>query len=301
MNKPLSIRRPTLLVDAGNTRIKIGLFDADAFEVGLLPECHFVTAARHVVDVPWDDLRDTIGKPFDRLRCCLTGSHPDRVHRLHAAWPDDWPAPIPPIERSTFPLSICVDSPEQVGIDRLLNAVAVNHVRPDGVPAIVVDSGTATTVDYISGAGEFLGGAILPGFDLSARALHGYTALLPLVDKSSLPETPVDDIGRNTEAAIRSGLYWGQIGAVRELLARYQARAQADLAQRREMTQSRQRSSSAITSKSPVPMSPTVDAEPAIVLLTGGAGPLLATPLGGNIRFEANLTLQGLAVIAAKV
>jgi type III pantothenate kinase len=92
-------------------------------------------------------------------------------------------------------------------------------LRPVNRPAIVVDSGTATTVDWISADGAFCGGAILPGFALSAEALHRYTALLPKLGLGDLgPDVPVA-LGKNTEAALRAGIFWGQVGAVRQIVA----------------------------------------------------------------------------------
>ena len=81
-----------------------------------------------------------------------------------------------------MPLEVELEHPDKVGIDRLLNAVAANRRRQEHVAAILVDAGSAVTVDYLDGNGVFRGGAIFPGFRLMARALHDYTALLPIVD-----------------------------------------------------------------------------------------------------------------------
>lgn len=122
-------------------------------------------------------------------------------------------------DRGRLPLNTSVEAPERVGLDRLLNAVAANELRPPDQPVIVIDSGTATTVDYITEDGVFAGGAILPGFALSAEALHRYTALLPLLSLADLgPDLPAP-LGRNTREALRSGIYWGQVGAIRQLVA----------------------------------------------------------------------------------
>ena len=90
-------------------------------------------------------------------------------------------------------------------------------MRPPGRPAVVIDVGTAITVDLVSAEGAFLGGAILPGIAMSARALHEFTDLLPLVDMSELAAPP-PALGDSTEAAMRSGLFWGAVGAVRQLI-----------------------------------------------------------------------------------
>ena len=94
------------------------------------------------------------------------------------------------------------------GIDRLVDAVAANRLRKSHRPAAIVDVGTAITVDLVAADGAFLGGSILPGIALSARALHEFTDLLPLVDVGELVEPP-PALGTDTEAAMRSGLFWG--------------------------------------------------------------------------------------------
>jgi len=117
-----------------------------------------------------------------------------------------------------LPLVNRTDQPERVGIDRLLNAVAANRVRAADRPAIVVDLGTACTVDWIAADGAFEGGAILPGPTLAASALHTGTASLPQLPLDFSEAPPV--VGKSTSAAIASGIYWGMVGAVRELTER---------------------------------------------------------------------------------
>ncbi len=118
-----------------------------------------------------------------------------------------------------LPLQINVDFPELVGMDRLIAAVATNELREANRPAIIVDAGTAITVDLVDADGVFQGGVILPGFRLSARALADGTDLLPNVDSTFRAEAPAV-IGKWTDAAIRSGLFWGGVGAIRELVSR---------------------------------------------------------------------------------
>jgi type III pantothenate kinase len=123
------------------------------------------------------------------------------------------------ITRADVPLEVDVDAPEHVGIDRLLAALAAGHLRAPHRPAIVVNAGSAITVDLLSAAGAFQGGAILPGLRMQAEALHRGTAALPLVDVA--PDTPLSQVvGKSTDAAIRSGVVIGTIGAVREIIER---------------------------------------------------------------------------------
>jgi type III pantothenate kinase len=124
------------------------------------------------------------------------------------------------LNQADLPLVVQVEIPERVGMDRLMAAVAANQLRPMNSAAIVVDAGTAITVDLVSAEGVFQGGAILPGLRLVARALATGTDLLPMVE--SCLETAPSVLGKNTTAAIQSGLFWGSLGAVRELIRRLQ-------------------------------------------------------------------------------
>lgn len=120
-----------------------------------------------------------------------------------------------------LPLRILVDAPERVGLDRLAAGVAVNALRDPERPAVFVDAGTAITVNLISADGAFQGGVILPGFSLTAKALSSGTDLLPLVTTDGQAEPPAI-LGKSTETAIRSGIFWGSVGAVREIVHRLQ-------------------------------------------------------------------------------
>lgn len=118
-----------------------------------------------------------------------------------------------------FPIESAVRALDKVGSDRLAAAVAVNQLRDHDRSAIFIDAGTALTVNAISDDGVFLGGAILPGAGTSLAALAKATAQLPKVelDLSDTDEAP-PAIGDDTRAAIRSGVYWGLVGAARELI-----------------------------------------------------------------------------------
>ena len=135
---------------------------------------------------------------------------------LRAERPDD---PITLLAAGDLPLVVAVERPDMVGVDRLLDAVAANRLRRPGRPAIVVDVGTAITVDLVSADGAFRGGAILPGIAMSARAMHEFTDLLPLIEMSELGSPP-PAVGTSTVSAMRSGLFWGAVGSIRELVGR---------------------------------------------------------------------------------
>ena len=105
-----------------------------------------------------------------------------------------------------------VENPQTVGIDRLLNALAA--YRRTRAATIVIDFGTAITIDVVSKKGEFLGGLILPGIRTSAYALNQQTALLPEVEI----KRPRKIIGKNSEDAIKAGIYYGAVGSVNHII-----------------------------------------------------------------------------------
>lgn len=115
------------------------------------------------------------------------------------------------------------DSKNALGADRVADAVAVQHLY--GVPACVVDLGTATTFDAISAEGEYLGGAIAPGIVVSADSLFQRTAKLPRVELV----TPPSVIGRNTVHAIQAGLIFGYVGLIEGIVARFKAALGPDM------------------------------------------------------------------------
>lgn len=114
-------------------------------------------------------------------------------------------------------LTICVDVPEAVGADRLVNCVAAYHLFPG--PSIIIDMGTATKLDVVSAKREFLGGVIAPGLGLAADALARRAARLSHVTL----EAPPTAIGRNTVHAMQSGLILGYISLIEGMVARLRA------------------------------------------------------------------------------
>jgi len=257
-----------LAIDVGNTRTKFGLFHrADLDNGSQLPECRAAVAVPHGTPLPWQTLREWVTRG-DSLAGIVAGTNPPAIAELCRQWQaEPWPVPFVVDAGIRLPIQIDVDFPEKVGLDRLLNAVAANHIRPADTPVVIVDTGTAVTVDYVSATGEFGGGAILPGVDLSALALHQYTALLPRIPAVELMGDVPDPVGRNTRDAIRSGLFWGHVGAIQELVERIGERS----------------------------------LEPPLLLLTGGAAALLAPCLRANAQWESHLPLKGLAVASQSV
>jgi type III pantothenate kinase len=285
-----------LAVDVGNSRIKVGLFDVSGSasespritESGSqvvhsagLPECVGFHSSPLDESVDWDSVIEDHGTATS-FRCVIVGSNQHGVDRVVAEWPKWLAKPVVMRSSKSLELDIQVDEPQRVGLDRLLNAAAANVVREAGQPAIIVDCGTATTVDLVSASGSFCGGAILPGFTLCARALNQYTEVLPLISMSELFDLPPSEdchpaLGSNTQAAIMSGVFWGQIGAVRELIVRLS----------RQQLPGRQQEF-------------TIDGDDSRhkLLLTGGGARLLAPYFADAIHYPF-LPLQGLVCAAA--
>ncbi|WP_437185987.1 type III pantothenate kinase [Planctomicrobium sp. SH668] len=253
----------SLLADAGHTRIKVALCRQDS-EINL-PVTVQSTAAIYGKPIDWASVRRWCDEN-PPAAVIITGTNAVRAAEAFENWPADLPAPYLLSDKSCIPLKVDVDFPQKVGIDRLLNCVAANLLRNKNQPALIVDSGTAITVDVVDAGGIFRGGAILPGILLGAKSLHEETTTLPHVDVWELLKNEPAVVGRNTEAAIASGLYWGHLGAVKEMLARSA-----------EWLES-------------------VDEKP-MILLTGGASGILA-PYLDYTRVEWDLALQGLAIVA---
>jgi type III pantothenate kinase len=159
-----------------------------------------------------DLFAEFVPAPGERETPIIVASvNPPVLARLRAVAPS---APL--VARDDFPIPIATDvqEPEKVGVDRLLAALAA-YRWTDGA-CIVVDCGTAVTVDAVDSAGVFLGGAIFPGREMMARALAEGTARLPHVEAGAPPESV---IGKNTEEAILAGLVHGTAGALEALIA----------------------------------------------------------------------------------
>jgi type III pantothenate kinase len=202
-----SRRAPHLVVDVGNTRMKWGLCDATAI----------VDFAALAPDDPtaWQQQLDA-WRLTGPLMCAVCGVHPQRRDQLA-----DWLRQRGDVVRlfnshRQLPLEVALRQPGKVGIDRLLNAVAVNTRRAEAAPAIIVDAGSAVTVDYVDELGVFCGGAILPGLGLMARALHDYTALLPLIEVDANVKLP----GTSTIQAMKAGIFCTAVGGIGEVIKR---------------------------------------------------------------------------------
>ncbi|MDO4570414.1 MAG: type III pantothenate kinase [Planctomycetia bacterium] len=167
------------------------------------------------------------------------------------------------LDYRTIPIRIDVDFPEKVGVDRLLAALCANALRREDAPAVVVDLGTALKVDLVSESGIFLGGAIAPGLRMGAIALEAQTSALPQLDVTPILEgmgtDDISSVGKNTLDALRAGLFWGMVGAVREITSRTAARLKS----------------------------------PPDFFITGGGASAIQKSLGDEFRFIEDMAMQG--------
>ncbi len=123
-------------------------------------------------------------------------------------------------------IAIRIDRPDEVGADRVVNAVAAHRLY--GGPLIVVDFGTATTFDVVDDDGGYAGGIIAPGINLSLDALYMAAAQLPKIairppENRPGDNEPVRVIGKNTRAAMHSGIFWGYVAMIEGLVSRIKA------------------------------------------------------------------------------
>ena len=197
---------PDVVVDVGNTRIKWGVVRPDG------------STALHTVPAQpastWDAMIDGF-RPGQRLSWLVAGVQPETI-ALFAVWARERGDEVTEVTSySQLPIKVDVEHSEQVGLDRLLGAVAANRLRTPGRVAVIVDVGTAVTVNVIDAAGTFTGGLILPGVRLMTHALHDNTAKLPLIESDGRRFANHAFPGRSTEEAIRAGVSYAIAGAVR--------------------------------------------------------------------------------------
>lgn len=204
-----------LAVDVGNTQTVIGLFESDALIAHWRIGSHPSTTA--------DEIRLSVGSllrleghDFDEIDGMALSSV---VPRLTSAWEQvttdatgATPMVVGPGLRTGMPIKY--DNPHEVGADRIVNGVAAFAAH--GGPVIIVDFGTATTIDVVTAEGAYLGGAIAPGLETSAEALFTKAARLSKVDL----EPPAHVIGSNTRASVQAGLLLGEAAMVDGLVRR---------------------------------------------------------------------------------
>lgn len=201
-------------------------------------------------------------KPAAVTRCVIGTVVPAALYNLRRLC-RDWFRCEPLVARSTlnWGFDIRVDRPQEVGADRLLNALAAHHHYKG--PLVVVDFGTATTFDVVDRDGAYLGGIIAPGINLSIEALHRAAARLPRIGIGR----PQAVIGRDTVSAMQAGIFWGYVGLIEGIVGRIRAERE----------------------------------DPTLKLVaTGGLAPLLAEGTTLIERVDPDITLEGLRLLAER-
>jgi len=204
-----------LAIDVGNTQTHVGTFEG----AQLVEHWRFATAREATADELASLLVGLLGlrglSLADLDGAIVSSVVPQLTHEYEQV-SDRYLAGtlllVGPGVRTGMPIRI--DNPREVGADRLVNALAA--YERFGAACIVVDFGTSTNYDAVSADGEYLGGVLAPGVEISMQALSERAAKLPKVDF----EAPAETIGRNTIAALQSGLIYGTAGQVDGIVAR---------------------------------------------------------------------------------
>jgi type III pantothenate kinase len=204
-----------LAIDVGNTNIVYGLFDGQKLVHQFRVESgrgrtadEYAVVVRQLLAMNGVDPRDVHAGIIASVVPSLTDPMCDLVRRAFG----HEPMVVGPGIRTG--ISILAENPREVGADRIVNAVAAYEKFKSGV--IVVDFGTATTFDCITPKGEYLGGVIAPGIQISADALFARAAKLPRVEITKPPKV----VGRNTVHSMQSGIVYGYVGLVDGIVER---------------------------------------------------------------------------------
>ncbi len=212
-----------LAIDAGNTNVKFALVEASG---DIVQRWRIATDARRTADeyAVWlDQLLKMEGYARKDVETVVISTVvPRALHNLQLLASkyfgvDAVVAGKPPL---SWGIALKVDEPQQVGSDRIVNAIAAQAIEPDS-EKIVISFGTATTVDHVDSEGAYCGGIIAPGINLSLDALVAAAAKLPRIGIEAPGSTSV--IGRTTESQMLIGIYWGYVAMMEGLLQRMKA------------------------------------------------------------------------------
>lgn len=202
-----------VVADLGNSRLKWGLLDASG---------RLIAIESMPIDdeAAWSSAWDAWNLSAASSRWAVSSVNPPAADRLRAFLESRLVARIDWFRSALdVPVPHVLEQPETAGADRALAVLAVRELGPRVRPALVISCGSAVVVDRIAANGRWEGGAIAAGLGLSARALHLLTAQLPLVEVTEPPAA----LGSSTGPAMAAGLFWGAVGAIRELVARQSA------------------------------------------------------------------------------
>jgi type III pantothenate kinase len=204
-----------LAIDIGNTNIGIGVFEGERLRATwrLSTDVHKLEDEYAVICLSLMSMKGLVFADINHA--IISSSVPPLVttfEELCGRYFKVTPMVVGPGTRTGVRISI--DNPREVGADRVVNAAAAHRLY--GGPLVVIDFGTATTLDAVSKEGDYLGGAIAPGILISAEALFEHAAKLPRVELTK----PEKAIGRNSVNAMQSGIIFGYVGLIEGIVAR---------------------------------------------------------------------------------
>lgn len=204
-----------LCLDIGNSQIHGGVFEGDTLRCQFRKTTHPLGSSDEFGVFFSAVLRENGVEPRAVTRTAICSVVPAALYPVRASCIKYFHSePFVLAAGAKTGLKVKYRNPHEVGADRIAGAIAASLRRP-GSPVIVVDCGTATTFDVVTGELDYLGGAILPGIGISVESLAGKTAKLPSIEIAR----PAAVLGRSTVESIQSGVYHGHVGAIRHLLA----------------------------------------------------------------------------------
>ncbi|MES1157150.1 MAG: type III pantothenate kinase [Alphaproteobacteria bacterium] len=208
-----------LAIDVGNTNTKFAVYDGATWR----GQWRASTDSTRTADEygPWfAQLMTLAGLSFSDIKACIISTVVPQalfnLRNLSRRYVGVEPMVVGE-DGLKLGIEVRIDKPSEAGADRLVNSVGAFITY--GGPAVVIDSGTATTFDIVGADGAFEGGIISPGINLSLQALHEAAARLPRVEIRD----PGLVIGKDTVRAMQSGIYWGSIEMIEGLLRRIRA------------------------------------------------------------------------------
>ena len=204
-----------LTLDVGNSQIHGGVFDGDTLRVQFRKTTQPIGSSDELGVFLRAVLRENDLDPAAVDRAAICSVVPPMAYPLRAACVKYFNCEPFVLQAGVKTgLKIKYRNPAEVGADRVANAIAATQRHP-GRDCLIVDCGTATTFDVVTAAGDYLGGAIMPGVGISAEMLSSRTAKLPRIEIAR----PEAALGRTSAESIQSGLYHGHVGAMRNLIA----------------------------------------------------------------------------------
>ncbi len=206
-----------LCLDIGNTTIHGGVFKGDELILHFRKTSEVKNSSDEIGIFLRSVLRENEIEPKDIASIALCSVVPSLLHAIrNASYKFFSLEPFILQAGVKTGLKIKYRNPLEVGADRIATAIAATHLYPEE-NIIAVDFGTATTFCAITSKKEYLGGAIIPGIAISMEALESRTAKLPSVEIIK----PVEAVGRSTVESIQAGLFYSQVGTVKEVTKRF--------------------------------------------------------------------------------